>query len=440
MGLAFNQAADSSASNSRQSSRYHRLISQDEQRLYDHLLHVVQTENCEQVLDRIQSLLVDGSSYPDREILQSLDQIVLTESSAQEFQFILNRCLHIITNRWQGRPQTQAAIPQLVSLLESRSTRPTDFMRSRANRQLRELVSQFQGTEQFHALRRLSIVLNVPPAEAKSGEQPLGTLIQRYPYLYTHCLVSEGSSVEDQQSVRVLQDKMQRQYELDLSQFVTYQVRQAARQSRPAAPNRPTYSVPNPTFLDEPQLCNALKQFTGKVRNGCTHKDLAHRFLIHNTDQRSFRHFKDDLYEYLIDAVDPEYGRRQFNNQLYQQLQQTLPDNDRSPFNEFLLLRTCSQLLNFLIVQSPNQPKHFVFVDLLSNLGAVNTTSLLLKLVLLCRKVKPYLEKRFSILFSHYESYSQNSVEWLVMAMEHLNIALSTNFGNMNLALVHSLK
>ena len=104
-----------------------------------------------------------------------------------------------------------------------------------------------------------------------------------------------------------------------------------------------------------------------------------------------------------------------------------------------LLLRTCSQLLNFLIVQSPTQPNHFVFVDMLSNLGAINTTSLLLKLVLLCRKVKPYLEKRFSILFNHYESHTQSSVQWLVMAMEHLNIALSTNFGSMNLALVNSL-
>ncbi|MBC7515020.1 MAG: hypothetical protein H7237_01070 [Alkalinema sp. FL-bin-369] len=137
--------------------------------------------------------------------------------------------------------------------------------------------------------------------------------------------------------------------------------------------------------------------------------------------------------------MDPEYGRRQFNNQLYQQLRVILPDNDRSDFNEFLLLRTCSQLLNFLIVQSPNQPNHFVFVDMLSNLGAINTTSLLLKLVLLCRNVKPYLEKRFSILFSHYESHTQSSVHWLVMAMEHLNIALSTNFGGMNLALVNSL-
>ncbi len=437
MGQALNQGISSSSTN--HPGRYHRLVSQDEQKLYDHLLTIVQTESSEQVLDRIRNLIIEGTNYPDRDILKSLDQIVLNDSSAEEFQFILNRCFHILTNRWQGRPTTQVAIPQLITLLESSPTKPTDFTRSRANRQLRELVQQFQGTEQFSALRRLSLVLaeqNTPP---EPETQPLGSLIQRYPYLYPHCLVSEGSSVEDQQSIRVLQNDRQRQYELDLSQFVTYQVRKSDRADRPGATPRNHYNVPNPTLLDEPQLCAALKQFSGKVRNGCTHKDLANRFLVHNTDQKSFRNFKDDLYEYLIDAVDPEYGRRQFNNQLYQQLRVILPDNDRSDFNEFLMLRTCSQLLNFLIVQSPNQPNHFVFVDMLSNLGAINTTSLLLKLVLLCRKVKPYLEKRFSILFNHYEAHTQNSVQWLVMAMEHLNIALSANFGNMNLALVNSL-
>jgi len=429
-------ASGQSSSSHSQGGRYHRFVGFEEQKIYDHLLSRVQVESPDQILDRLRALLIEGLNYPEREIMLSLDQLVLSDVAQQEFQFILNRCVHILTNRWQGRPQTQAAIPDLVRLLESSPSLPADYTRSKANRRLRELVRQFQETEQFQALRRLSCVLeqNHPPVQPEV--QPLRTLIRRYPYLYTHCLVTDRSSPEDQESIRSLQDQMQHNYELDLSQFVTYQVRQARPSQRP---NRLIYPVSNPTLLPEPELCAALKQFTGKVRNGCTHHDLAQRFLIHNTHQQSFKSFKGDLYEYLIDSIDPEYGRRQFNNQLYQQIQGILPDNNQSEFNEFLLLRTCSQLLNFLIVQSPNQPKHFVFVDLLSNLGPMLTTSLLLKLVLICRKVRPYLEKRFSILFNHYEGHTQISVHWLVMAMEHLNIALSTNFGKINLPLVHSL-
>ena len=60
----------------------------------------------------------------------------------------------------------------------------------------------------------------------------------------------------------------------------------------------------------------------------------------------------------------------------------------------------------------------------------------LLRIVLLCRKVRPYLERRFSILFNHYEYSEQRAVQWLVNALEMLNIALVTNFGKLDLSLV----
>jgi hypothetical protein len=103
--------------------------------------------------------------------------------------------------------------------------------------------------------------------------------------------------------------------------------------------------------------------------------------------------------------------------------------------NDFLLVRTCSQMLNFLVVDSPQQTNHYVFVDLITNLGAVTTTGLLLKIVLLCRKVIPGLEKRFSILFNHYETYQHEAVQWLVQALENLHLALTTNFGAVSLPL-----
>lgn len=421
----------------------HRLIGAEEQKLYDHLLQLVQVESPHQMLDRMRLLFVEGGSYPDPGIVRNLDQIVLSDLAGQEFQFVLNRCVHILTNRWQGRPQTQAVIPELIALLETGPTAPNhEYNRAKAIRRLRELVREFRETEQFLALRRLSHILrHSHEGGSSSDQQPLGTLIHRYPYLYSHCLVSEGSSLEDQQSIRELQDKIQRQYELDLSQFVTYQIRRS-QAFNPAGCNtigRTLYPVKNPTLLNERELCAALRQFAGKVEGNCTHRDLAQRFIAHSSHIPSFKAFKDDLYDYLIPSVDPEYGRRKFNNQLYGYLNSILPDNHSQPFNEFLLLRTCSQLLNFLVVESSHQPKHFTFVDLLSNIGPIFTTSLLLKIVLICRKVKPYLEKRFSILFNHYEGHIQERVQWLVASMEHLNLALTTNFGKVNLGLLGQL-
>jgi hypothetical protein len=101
-------------------------------------------------------------------------------------------------------------------------------------------------------------------------------------------------------------------------------------------------------------------------------------------------------------------------------------------------MQTCRQLFNFLVVESTQRPEHFVFVDLISNLGPVQTTGLLLKIVLLSHQVKPDLERRFAILFNHYESQVVDEIRWLVKSLENLNVALITNFGNVDLSFINT--
>jgi hypothetical protein len=420
-----------------------RQIGQQEQKLYDHLLQLVQGETPSQLVDRFRCLFVEGMGYADTSVQDALDQIATASTADQDFKFVLNRCCHILLNRWQARPNANTAIFDLVALFETSASIPiTDFTRARSIKRLRELVKQFPASEQYLALRRFAQVIDPTADTSKNAEhQPLVTLIRRYPYLYEHCLVTEGSPEEHQQSIRELQTKVQRQYEVDLSQYVTYQVRrsQIAQPSSPELVKRVIPLVKNPTLLDESELLNALQQYVGKVQGTYTYRELAQRFVNHSSHTSSFGAFKDDLYQYLTASVDPEYGNRQFNNQLYNQLKQTLPESNAQRPNDFLLVRTCSQLLNFLVVDHPNRPHHFVFVDLIANLGPTATIGLLLKVVLICRKVKPYLEKRFSILFSHYESRARQGLQWLIAAMENLNVALSTNFSTIDLSFMNQL-
>jgi hypothetical protein len=44
------------------------------------------------------------------------------------------------------------------------------------------------------------------------------------------------------------------------------------------------------------------------------------------------------------------------------------------------------------------------------------------------------LEKRFSTLFNHYETSTQNNVKWLVQMFENLNVAMSVNFGSTDIS------
>ncbi len=415
--------------------RHNRSPIQGEDQLYRHLMERVNAEEPSELIERFRSLFVDAVGYPDREVVLALDEIARSEQARNEFRFILNRCCHILINRWQSRPQLQVAIPALIDLLESESSRPiTELSRSKGVRNVRSLVHEFTSTEQYLTLKRLAHIIEGEVQEEHfEAKRPLGVLIRRYPYLYEHCLLSEDSTQAQQQTVQILQHRVQKQYEIDLSQYVTYRVRRSRlKQQSPAAVDslRP---IDNPTLLCDRDLVASLRQFSGKVDGQHTYRDLAQSFLTHSQHTRSYGSFKRDLYDYITSSVDPAYGKRQFNQLLVDQLEHTMPESDGKPLSDFLLVRTYSQLLNFLIVESSQSPQHFLFIDLISNLGPARTVGLLLKIVLLCQRVKPYLERRFSILFSHYETFAQESVEWLVRVLETLNVALSTNFGSVRL-------
>ncbi len=423
------------------SRRYDRPILPEEQKLYDHLLYWIERELPQQMIARFQRLFIQGTGYPDPEVAEALKLVVSSRLASEDFRFVLNRCCHILINRWQARCQTQPMIPELIQLFES-SPRSVALGAGLPPtvRRLHQLVQQFTQTEQYQTLHRLAQVLGDADV-SHSESRPLGTLIRRYPYLYEHCLLSEDSMQEQQRTVREIQSTMQRQFEIQLAQYVTYQVRQSQELPQAARLIQP---VNNPTLLNEQELTQALHYYTGKVDGIHTHRDQALSLLKQSQfgpsrQSQSFGCFKDALYEYITATIEPGYGNRQFNNQLHQQLSLILPESHTQPLNDFLLVRTCHRLLSFLVVDSPQQPHHYLFVDLVTNLGAIVTTGLLLRIALLCRKVIPSLKKRLAILFSHYEKHQRQEVQWLIQALENIHLALTTNFGTVHLLLPGSM-
>ncbi|MEA5554446.1 hypothetical protein VB713_26275 [Anabaena cylindrica UHCC 0172] len=416
---------------------YHHCF-QEEQLIYQHFLHLVQMESPAQMIERFRCLFIERANYPEPEIITILDKITSCKNATEDFKFFLNRCCHILINRWYMQLGLHHAIAELINLFETPSNRlGINSFRVREIRRLRELVHIFSDSEQYLILRRFSqIVSQTPKLNQSQDNQPLMNLISRYPYLYEHCLISEDSTFEQQETVRHFQTKVQRKFEIDLSQYVTYKVRRVKILSKvsPSEANRILRHINNPTLLSDRDLYSTLKQFIGNADNGHTYQEGAQNFLKHSSQTAKFHDFKDDLYEYLISSVDGQYGKNQFSQRLYSHLQNTLPQADYQKLNDFLLVRTCSQLLNFLVVNSQASPQHSTFLDLISNQGSLITIGLLLKIVLICHKVKPYLEKRFAILFNHYESATTDSIVWLVRTLEQLNIAMSINFGDIDLS------
>lgn len=418
-------------------------ISLTEQILYNHLIYSGQRESPSQLLHRLRQLFIDGRGYPEPEIAAAVYRIIASKLAEQEFNHILNRCCHILINRWKMHPKYSAACADLVALFKSPSNSRLELSSMmapgvvpQAITRLQELVQKFVESDEYQNLVE-SITptdkLKPPPQQ----ERPLGDLICRYPYLYTHYLLGDGCSTEQQQTIRELQAQRQRKFEIHLSQYATYLVRRVQMERQTSSNKSEPIIAPvhNPTLLNDRQLFLALKQFVGKVDGSYTYRDLAQVFLARTHQAASYGQFKKDLYGYLIASINPEYGKYRFNQRLAKHLENTFPESEFQKVNNFLLVETCRQLFNFLVA-SPKRPEHLFFIDLISNNGSLRTTALLLKIALLSKHVKPHLEQRFSILFDHYESQAVNDILWLVESLENLNIALGVNFGAVDLSLI----
>ena len=403
-----------------------------EQIIYEHFLYVVKTEPPARVIDRFKSLFIEGVSYSDSRIWTTIETLAFEKTADQNFPLVINRCCYILVNYWQMQPGGRLAVADLVELLDRLNDVRMTY--SRTVRRLRQLLQVYLHGDDYPKLKRLNAVLNGTTSDKKTIlDRPLGTLISRYPYLYDHSLVSEERTSENVETIKRVQINLRQQQETNLSHYLAYQVRRSrikAQAGRDAANNLPL--VENPTLLSTKELGLAFGQFSGKAEGDASYQDLSRGFVSRLQMQPSIKRFKGDLYEYIISGVDNSYGSRTFNDRLYKTIINVSPDRDRQPLDELGILRTCTHILNHLVIESPSNPQHFVFMDMISNLGSVFTTGLLLKIVLICQKAKPLLESRLSILFNHYESSQCHGVPWLVRSLENWNVASAIHFGKMD--------
>jgi transcription antitermination factor NusG len=411
----------------------------EEQIFYDHFLALVEQEHPELLIERVQTLFIDGLGYPNEQIAQALVRLVSSKHASQLFFPVLNRCLHILINRWQLNPRNKNWIPKLIYLFNNRPIHKVgSIQRSRLLGRLHQLVAEFSASDQYLALRRFAQVIERHTVtETDLESKPLELLIPRYPYLYDHCLMAELGDLEHQYTIKKLKQEQQEKFERDLSGYVTYHMRRNSLIRRGVNNteqlDQMLGTIANPTLLTGNEVANGIKFYMGKVQGNSSHRDIANCFATHTQTVKNFGQFKEELYVYITSSIDPAYGKRRFNPQFSDYLMNFLPDHDSTALTEFLVVRTCSQVLNYLVVESPRRVEHFTFIDLLGNLGPMLTTGILLRVVLFCKKVKPYLEKRLGILFNHYGKTTSGNVIWLVKSLENMNLALSTNFGSLSL-------
>ncbi|WP_017307182.1 hypothetical protein [Spirulina subsalsa] len=408
--------------------------------IYNHLNDCVQKQDPADVLERFRCLFIDSGEYSDLKIRATLEKIVNAKSAENEYHLFLNHCCYLLIDYWQLDSKQRHAIPELIALFEE--IPPPGMRQTRSVRRLRQLAEMFVETHQYKMLQRLARVICPVKDSEDPNRQLVKVLLYRYTYLFRHYLLDEESTYEQQQTIKLIQSRLQNRFEFRLNRFVTYQVTLAeiakARQLSQGA-GRILRREKNPTFLSDRELAIALRLFFGKVQGNYTYQQLAERFSSHIPEISSYQEFKDKLLAYLVSNLDSDFALHQLNPQLKKCLNETLTHYNHQKMSNSLILRTSTKLLSFLVVENAQNVHHYLFIDLVTHLGAASTLGLLLKIVLLCPPVLGELEKRFAILFNHYEEFPQSDVVWFIKVLETFRVAHSIQFGTADLSPLYKL-
>lgn len=417
-------------------------LNQKKEIIYNHLASCVQQETAEQIITRYDRLFIKGTGYEDPEIRETLEKITKADESETAFCSFLSNCCYIPINHWlRQSSETQAAIPQFVKLFEEIPVLAR--LQTPSARRIRERVTVFGQSAHFLKMQRLQRLFSTNEATQSDKSQPLATLLGRYPFLYQDCIVPADNYPQTKQAIKKLQQQQERDFELSLSRYITNQVRIARLAERYGSLAQAQNSIPpkpNPTLLKDSELVDTLQHFISGLEGKSTYQDLAQRFLTHSTKADTFRTYKQDLYQYLITSIDETYGKPQFNQRLADFLKHTLPEWDLEKPNEQLILRIANNLLKFLVVESHQKNNHYLYLDLVTNLGPTKTVGLLLKILLISNKIYPYLISRFAILYNHYENTPRHNVHWLFKSLENLNLALTIHYSSVDLSYWRSVK
>ncbi|MEO0987787.1 MAG: hypothetical protein AAFY20_19940 [Cyanobacteria bacterium J06639_14] len=389
--------------------------------LYSHLQECRQKESAKAVLNRFRQLFIQADGYEDPLVWEALSDLAHSPQSDREFKYTLNRCSYTLINPWYTQPRDHWAIPALVQLFETIPAEPTNEY---PTQRIRELSSYFTETEQYAALRNLANLFsdeNAVESAETFDEQPVGTQLKRYPFLYDSSLLTKDSDHHQKTYVGELRRGAEAQIGIKLARYCDQQHRGTAAK------------FPNPTRLSDAELDKALSYYAGKIELGRSHSDLAQMFRTYSKTVRSFRDFKEEFLEFLLAPladVDARFVNNNFGPTLRQYLRDTLQDFNGQRLTDFIVITTCQRLLNFLVVENRQQPVFRRFWQMLHEVGYTSTIGLLLRIVLFCSSVKPWLENRLAMLFNHHEKYACKDVPWLVETLEHVNVALTTNFSN----------
>lgn len=369
----------------------------------------------QRVLQYFQNIFFLQRRSLDDAIAQPLLNLVSFDRQ-EEFLNTLNRSCYILINNWSSSKEKIYYSKLLVEMLpKANQIDPQDCP---FKQKVKAWLEIFVESEQYQTLQNL--IAQDVVSERFSAQSPATEKqwTHRYSYyLVKHQANNTSNIKEHREAAKSLSKQIKEQFKFDLAMYFVY--------SQLSTPEKQVRK--NPTTLTPETLRLIQKTLSG--RKNINYKNLANIFLKQVEGIR-YRDLKKSILNYLKYSLHKqrilptwlESGLSEFLETLYK-------EHDDRPWDDYLLLRTCNRLIEYLTKPNFSNPSNPATILAIQK-NYLTWTVVVLKILLICKDSYNHLVSCMVDLIEQNEARSMSECQWLIRFLDTLNVVLAIAYEN----------
>ncbi|PMB41492.1 hypothetical protein CEN40_19965 [Fischerella thermalis CCMEE 5205] len=381
-----------------------------QEKVYSFFVEIVNKYAPEDVLIEFKSVFLDCLGLKKLDLTIGIYDVFI--DNEKNFHNTLKRCCYILVNNWESNRKhkyTQALIELIANYkstaIHHKQTKITIFQ---------TWLDNFIQSQDFQELKLFAY---------KNENKANGHWVNRYTsYLLAAQVVDKNNPEEQKEAAKKASKQLKDKFKFELAMYVARSQSNASSQTR----------YRNPSVLGD-DILRLIKAII--VRKGVFSYDNIANIFLKQTQNQTFKDFKESLVKYLIFSVQ----QPKFVDTLQQQLSEKLltwkPEYNDVIINKYLLLRTCNRMIDFLTTENSVKPSP-LFVLLLSQGHPLTLVIVLLKIILICKHSRSHLESRIAHLIRYYDQYSEAECQWFINFIEIFNITFAIYAENVEYNLI----
>ncbi|PMB20692.1 hypothetical protein CEN47_21675 [Fischerella thermalis CCMEE 5319] len=381
-----------------------------QEKLYSFFVEIVNKYAPEDVLIEFKSVFLDCLVLKQLDLTIGIYDVFI--DNEQNFRNTLKRCCYILVNNWESNRKhkyTQA----LIELIDNYKSSAIDYKYKKITI-FQTWLDNFIQSQDFQELKLFAY---------KNENKADGHWVNRYTsYLLAAQVVDKKNPKEQKEAAKKASKQLKDKFKFELAMYV------ARSQSNASSKTR----YRNPSVLGD-DILRLIKAII--VRRGVFSYDNIANIFIKQTQNQTFKDFKESLVKYLIFSVQQPKFVETLQQQLSEKLLIWKAECNDVIINKYLLLRTCNRMIDFLTTENSVQPSS-LFVLLLSQGHPLTLVIVLLKIILICKHSRSHLESRIAHLIRYYDRYSEAECQWFINFIEIFNITFAIYAENVEYNLI----